>query len=256
MYPNKTEIKKNEIHLWLADDRLIHKEELIHYYKSLINQKEAYQQQQFHHQENRHRYLITRVLLRTVLSFYIPSLSPQDWFFINNPHGKPYIGNPLPIPLHFNLSHTRGLIILIIALNPFVGIDVEDTNTAINYFEIAKSFFSTPEINWLANFDFDHAKKLFYAFWTLKEAYAKALAKGLSICLDEFWFEYKNKICLMLNGQAQESWQFHQFSKDNHYISVAIKNAETQNYLFKINEIIPYLCIQKADLIDIPIIWG
>ena len=66
-------------------------------------------QQRYKFAKDRHDALITRAFIRDLLSYYADVL-PQDWRFEKGEKDKPEIVNP-PIPLRFNISHTKNLII-------------------------------------------------------------------------------------------------------------------------------------------------
>src|SRR5206468_3406668 len=58
----------------------------------------------------RHIYVATRALCRATLSRYT-DVDPAAWAFVANRNGKPSISSPLEYrELHFNLTHTDGLI--------------------------------------------------------------------------------------------------------------------------------------------------
>ena len=62
----------------------------------------------FRFEKDRHTSLVTRALVRTVLSRYA-DVSPGDWRFVANEYGSPEIDEPSEERcLRFNLSHTEG----------------------------------------------------------------------------------------------------------------------------------------------------
>src|SRR5215470_10429180 len=77
-----------EIHLWLAFYDEITEERLHSAYWELLNDAEKEQEQRFHFARDRRRYLVTRALVRTVLSRYIP-IHPKEWIFSTNAYGRP-----------------------------------------------------------------------------------------------------------------------------------------------------------------------
>src|SRR5689334_11223332 len=82
-------LPQSEIHLWLAFYDEI--EERLHSaYRELLNAAEKEQEKRFYFARDQRRYLITRALVRTVLSRYV-SIAPKEWSFSTNAYGRPEI---------------------------------------------------------------------------------------------------------------------------------------------------------------------
>jgi 4'-phosphopantetheinyl transferase len=77
-----------EIHLWLAFYDEITNERLLSDYRALLNQEEKEQQSRFYFARDRQGYLVTRALVRTVLSRYA-LIDPREWVFSTNAYGCP-----------------------------------------------------------------------------------------------------------------------------------------------------------------------
>ncbi len=140
-------------------------------------------------EEARTQYLAAHSLLRNVLSAYHPR-GPSEWEFTVNAYGRPRLcGGNAVAPLHFSLSHTRGLVACAISGTEEIGIDAEYTNRDLSCGELAKALFAPPEISALQASQGVEKTELFFSFWTLKEAYCKARGMGLLLPLQKFWFE-------------------------------------------------------------------
>src|SRR5688500_14747434 len=98
---------RDQIDLWLASYDDITDEALLTAYRSLLSEAERAQEPRFYFARDRRRYLVTRTLVRTVLSSYVPSVGPEEWEFSTNAYGRPYAVNPEAGHLTFNLSHTH-----------------------------------------------------------------------------------------------------------------------------------------------------
>jgi 4'-phosphopantetheinyl transferase len=208
----------DEIHLWLAYPDQIRDHRLLVEYDKLLADNERAKQARFHFASDRHRYLVTRVLVRTVLSRYA-SVDPRAWIFATNDFGRPYIANTSQaIPrLSFNISHTNGLILMGVTKGAALGVDVENTDVRELYAGIADSYFSTTEVADLRSRPKPQQHKRFFDIWTLKESYIKARGMGLAIPLDAFSFHFPTERTLAFSTQAssgdkaarRQFWQFH-----------------------------------------------
>ena len=128
--------------LWIVDPDAIDDPYLIAAYHTVMSPDEAKQQARYRFAEGRREYLVTRALVRRVLSAYAPVL-PRDWSFVRNSHGRPEIAGPKDAPrLRFNLSNTRGLVVCLVARDREVGVDVEDTLRRGETVGVADRFFS------------------------------------------------------------------------------------------------------------------
>ena len=225
-------ISEDEIHLWFAYDQDISEPELLNHYHAIISEEEREQQQRFYFEKHRHQYLITRTLVRTTLSYYSNGIKPEQWEFNKNFYGKPFIKNPLNLPLRFNLAHTEGVIVLAINLEREVGVDVEWLGRGGQTVEIAQRFFSQQEIEQLLALPVGQQQNRFFDLWTLKEAYIKACGMGLSIPLDQFTFHFPqdDKIAIKFSSQRNDhprNWRFWQFQPNKtHKIALALCGRE------------------------------
>lgn len=89
-------------------------------------------------------------------------------------------------PLNFNLSHSRGFMLLAVTRGRDVGVDIELIDREFATADVAERFFSRREILSLRSQP-DHLQtEAFFNCWTRKEAYIKARGEGLTLPLDQF----------------------------------------------------------------------
>ncbi|MCF8112492.1 MAG: 4'-phosphopantetheinyl transferase superfamily protein [Desulfotignum sp.] len=132
---------------------------------------------------------VTRALARHVLAGCC-HIEPAAVRFSKNRHGKPELAKQTSsLPVKFNLSHCQGLVGCAVALDANIGLDIEKKNRIVNQ-DLAGRFFSKPEILALKQLNSKARQDLFLDLWTLKEAYVKAVGKGLSLGLDQFSFVF------------------------------------------------------------------
>ncbi len=181
----------NEAHLYYlptADRPDLVSEAALALFRSWMTEEESARCTRYLFEHSRREYILTRALLRSVLSLYA-GVEPAEWRFRSGSHGKPVLTAPQGHDhIHFNLSNTNGLIALLLLRDHEVGVDVEDTERQGQNLEIADRYFSGQETRDLLACPARERPRRFFEYWTLKEAYIKARGLGLSIPLDQFSF--------------------------------------------------------------------
>jgi 4'-phosphopantetheinyl transferase len=137
---------------------------------------------------DRAAFVLTRALVRTRLSLYGPT-APADWRFVTNAHQCPFVapdqtGTPW---LSFNVSHTDGLVALAVTRGHRLGVDVESVARSVLE-AVPERHFAPAEVHDLRARPAADQPRLFFDYWTLKEAYIKARGMGLALPLDQFAF--------------------------------------------------------------------
>lgn len=142
--------------------------------------------ERFIHEDQRREYLVSHALVRHALSQYAP-VSPSAWRFEHGAHGRPEV-RPRggATGLRFNLSHTQGKSVVAVALEHDVGVDVEAAEPPSDLMELAEQVFSKSEVQSLESIAVVERPARFFAIWTVKEAYIKAIGLGLAMPLDAF----------------------------------------------------------------------
>ena len=212
-----------EIHLWLVSYDGID-ENLLSAYRELLNPAEKEHELRFHFAKDRRRYLVTRALVRTALSRYVP-IHPKEWSFSTNSFGRPEIVNAQAREayLAFNISHTDGLIVLGVTKYRALGVDVENIQTREASIDIAKHHFAPQEVAALSATPLDQQQYRFFEYWTFKESYIKARGMGLSLPLDKFSFHYRDDHAVEIAIQPELAddaarWQFWQLRPASQYM--------------------------------------
>ncbi len=165
--------------------------------------------QNFVFEADRRTYLAAHSLKRAVLSWADQTVYPLDWRFTEGPYGKPSIEGRAD--LHFNISHCRGLVACALRFGCPVGVDVEWIGRPAPI-EVAQHFFSAAEAEWLARQPDTARHHGFFRLWTLKEAYIKAVGRGLLHPLSAFSISVESLTLSSLNSDfgASQEWHFHQ----------------------------------------------
>lgn len=239
----------DRIDLWLAHSDEIKDPSLLARYRQLLTEEELRQERRFHFSKDQHRYLITRALVRTVLSAYV-ALPPEQWRFTANAYGKPAIADIHPDAqcLSFNLSHTQGLVVLGITKATALGIDTENTVSRRAPLDVASHFFSASEVAALNELDTCDRNQRFFQYWTLKEAYIKARGMGLSIPLNQFSFHLPamptdSPASISFQPElndAPERWRFWQIrASASHLIAICAERPAALCQQLNIHKVVP-----------------
>ena len=147
----------------------------------------------FHFEVHRRRHIAAHGQMRFVLATYVGT-APQFLRFEREERGKPLLACPAAgnlsiardAPLAFNLSHSEDQGLLAIARATIVGADIEVQRHLPDLDALARSHFTPAELRDLNALPDARLHDGFFAAWTRKEAYVKALGAGLSVPLDSF----------------------------------------------------------------------
>ena len=149
--------------------------------------------------------------------------------FTHNAYGKPRISNKGYEHLSFNLSHTHSMITCAIGHQYDVGVDIEyhrslDDLSGLSHLALCPS----EEKHILSFSNLLQKERLFYRYWTLKEACIKAFGKGLSMPLKEIKYtlqEGKPWTCC-INSLPCSRTQIYSFShtmQNRYTLALAVK---------------------------------
>jgi 4'-phosphopantetheinyl transferase len=236
----------DKIELWLAFCDEIADEGLLADYRQLLVEEERHKETRFYFARDRHRYLITRALVRTVLSRYAP-VAPQDWRFVEDAYGRPHIANEDSAArrICFNISHTRSLVVLGVTCDRALGVDTEDVQARDAGLEIAEHYFAAEEVAQLRATPCEAQQARFFEYWTLKESYIKARGLGLSLPLEQFAFDLSQPRGVrigfhppLLDDPAR--WIFSLWrARADHYVAIGAERAGREAPQLSFTKVVP-----------------
>lgn len=184
------------IHIWLFSltDYEIFKKEA-----SCLSCDEQKRVEKYVHESDRKRYIIGHTALRKLLGVYLHS-SPESFTFQAGAHGKPFLNDfsadsadseeaPLSAPIHFNMSHSANMIVLAFCPDSPIGIDIEAIKDSSCINGIIRRFFHPAEHPLFSHLEDTQKKEMFFRYWTIREAFLKALGAGFSISPNSFCVE-------------------------------------------------------------------
>ena len=133
----------------------------------------------------RQDFLVSHYLLRQTLCRYLQT-DASSISYRYGEHGKPFLDGAASQNLNFSLSHSGDRLLIAIHRGAEIGIDIEQIQERSQPLQLASHFMSEEEAQQLARLTDPVAhRELFFALWTRKEAYIKALGKGFFHPLDK-----------------------------------------------------------------------
>ncbi|MDQ6976183.1 MAG: 4'-phosphopantetheinyl transferase superfamily protein [Mariprofundaceae bacterium] len=221
----------NTIALWLCWPQEISEPSLLAQYESVLTHDETQRKNRFHFHKHRHLYLVTRAMEKTLLARY-SGIHLKQLTCLRNAYGKPYLcQNGIHPLLYYNLSHTDDLIVMALSKGCELGVDVESTHRIVCREEIVRSYFAKSETDDIQKQATEKEKNIrFYQYWTLKEAYIKALGKGIGSNLESIHFDLTDSKKIKHtdeNNLDNTLWQHYLFTTEKgHSIALVLDSRE------------------------------
>ena len=183
----------SRLSLFFCDISSVTSPELLSRYRELLEPAETARLDRFRFEKDRHSFLVSHALLRTVLSEFTGT-DADSLQFASGEHGKPYLNSPglqSTAPLAFNLSHSGSCAVVAVRQGQAaLGVDIEFHRAERRFAELSRRYFAASEVRAL-DAEPGHAMMgRFYDIWTLKEAYLKARGTGLLLPLEDFAFAF------------------------------------------------------------------
>lgn len=162
------------------EGRLILTAEQLQRLFGLLSREEQERAQTFKLSTMRDRFVAVRGLLRRILAGYL-DVAPESLRFDVSEYGKPGL---VCGSLHFNLSHSADFLMIAVANFADIGIDVETIKARPSLDSLAKRCFSPRELAGWRQLPLDQQLQCFYRLWTKKEAFVKAVGRGIALGLE------------------------------------------------------------------------
>lgn len=182
----------------------------------------------FRHHEDQVMFALGRFMARTLVGGAL-GIEPQAWAWREGPHGRPEIDVP-GADVHFNLSHSAGLVVCALARGRAVGVDVENLARRAPEWALVERYCSPAEADDIRSHG-DRWRDRFITYWTLKEAYLKARGLGISVPLADISFVVDSNRARIgfersLSG-TDDRWAFHLWQPGRqHLAAVAASTAD------------------------------
>jgi 4'-phosphopantetheinyl transferase len=212
-------------------------------YRRLLNADERAREARFHFDTDKERFVIGRALTRLQLSRFLGG-DPRTWPLVTNAYGRPELAGPTPPPLGFNVSHTHGLVAIAVTGTTDVGVDVECITRRLTH-EIADRFFAAREVADLRQLGEGEQARVFFDYWTLKEAYIKARGMGLALPLKHFAFALRPPALPTISFDPEidddpATWQFAQsWPTAQHRLGLAVRRPPGTDLEVRLQSVVP-----------------
>ncbi|NOW90760.1 4'-phosphopantetheinyl transferase [Clostridium beijerinckii] len=204
-----------ELYLYLSSIKNISEPQKLYNYLSISEIEKA---NNFKFEEDTFRFILGHSLTRSILGKYL-GIFPSKLTFKYGDSGKPQLENTKQ-NIFFNISHSNEFVAIIFSKIRLIGVDIEHIDKNKENEKIVSNFFNKNEIEEYFNLKDSQKIEAFYRYWTCKEAYVKAIGKGLSCSFKSFNVSniYSKRITIKGKGIENERWNIKAFDHGEKYV--------------------------------------
>jgi 4'-phosphopantetheinyl transferase len=193
--------------------------------ESRLTREERERVGRFPLEQHRRRFIVRRAMRRVLLA-NLNGMEPPEIQFDSLQNGKPRLSG-INTPLEFNSSHSgdRGIIV---TGKCQLGIDLEILDRPMDHLRFARRSFTKEEYDDIWRSDENELRIAFFNCWTGKEAYLKAIGRGLSKPLRSFAVRCAPNEAPGLRWdeeryESRNEYSFFRFT-DGEYVATAVWN--------------------------------
>lgn len=153
---------------------------------ALLSSAELARAERFHAQQHCDRFIVAHGRLRQLLAAQLDVPAAGIELAVGE-HGKPRLdGAQAHLGLQFNLSHSGFLGLVGWSWRRAIGVDIEQWRAMHDEAALVRRYFSPYEITAYEALPAAERRQAFFEIWTRKEAFVKAVGRGLALPLDSF----------------------------------------------------------------------
>lgn len=223
---NYTLLKENDLHIWQVS--FLSNPALLELCKSVLSSEDLEKSKWLKFEKDQNKYLISQGVLRLLLADYI-NINSSKILISRHNKGKPFAKNDKS--LFFNMSNSGNLCVYAFTRNSEVGIDIEEKRSLLDLEDLIRKNLTKNEIEYI-NKKPDEKINNFFRFWTMKEAYLKAIGEGMRLTPDKIEFSIEKKNIRLINQHAlndNEDWLIKEFfPKTSYFGTLVYKNEQTK----------------------------
>ncbi len=198
-------LNPGEVHLWSAS-LLTSKEKLLEF-ESCLDEREQARAERFTIERSRTRFIVARATLKHLLAKYTGD-DPTTIRFHLGPLGKPYLPPASGCKLHFNSTDTQDEALFAFCQGAEIGVDIEYKSRTINHSKIAARICTAQEFAHYAACPPELRQLNALSLWTRKEAYGKAIGRGIKYKLSKVNLVDREKSSrLLLRDEVGMEWE-------------------------------------------------
>lgn len=177
----------------------------------------------FLRQDLKERFVFTRATVASILSHHL-RCNWADLELTKDDHGRPHLrGTDAP---DFNISHCQDSLMVAISQDRRIGVDIEQPRTSFDYLRLAKRFFQSTEVAYIAESSPQEVPSRFLELWTLKEASLKCLGVGLRGGMQRFQFKPIDAAGLSRVAMGSCDMQHVSLKLGSHWLAFAWKGGD------------------------------
>lgn len=227
-------ISTDDVHIWMID---IEREDLLfEHLKSILNADEIQRMLRFKKTDDQLRFTYAHSCLRILCSRYLGQ-PPTSINFTETINKKPCIeicfGN-----LFFNLSHSGRKILIAFSTASEIGVDIEQIRPDFKIEEFMERNYSESEINSIRNRNPESQLKLFFKYWSRKEAWLKATGIGIfshlaavdtANAINEITIDY------YIPGKLKSDFYIFSFAVEDYQASIVLNHKAERLHFYHYN---------------------
>jgi 4'-phosphopantetheinyl transferase len=180
--PSAPTLPPGEVHVWRVD--LDVPPPRLAALAATLSADERARAMRFRFERHRDRWVTAHGALRAILGAYLRR-APLSLDLAADANGKPFLqDDDGRAPLRFNLAHADDVALVAVGWRREVGVDIEREAPDRADLDVARRLFSADEAVALAGMPAPLRCRAFFALWTAREAYAKAIGRGLDAMRD------------------------------------------------------------------------
>lgn len=161
----------------------------------------------------RRNFLLAHGCLRALLGSYL-DIAASDVRVGVKSGGKPCLESSTS-DLRFNQSDSGDLAVFAFSAGRELGVDIEAVRAVSDLELLASRFFAREETDELLGLPREQRTRAFFAAWTRKEAYVKAIGQGLQVPLNQTRVTLRPQdppSLIHIAGDRQAAWSWHVYS--------------------------------------------